>query len=167
MTRARPLVFLFEEYMPLDDRQQLSADVQNKRTWRPSSHLARQSNVIELPLSTDAPTLSDTSLGVLTLARPSSKGPTEIISLGRDGPLSREIPHPGSGPTGLSQNPHTQPDISSPLFVAPREELHPILLPHSSKPVPQQASKAPETGISDVLDYPQALHAVRTRARLA
>ena len=50
---------------------------------------------------------------------------TKVISLGRDGPVRRDITHPGSGPPGSSQSPssgHTRPDISSPLFVAPREE---------------------------------------------
>jgi hypothetical protein len=45
-----------------------------------------------------------------------------VIPLSRDGPVRREIPHPGSGPTPSSQNPHIRPDIFSPLFVAPREE---------------------------------------------
>ena len=51
---------------------------------------------------------------------------TKVISLGRDGPVRRDITHPGSGHPASSQGPspgHTRP---SPLFVAPREETTPL-----------------------------------------
>jgi len=53
---------------------------------------------------------------------------TKVTSLGRDGPVRRDITHPGSGLPASSQGPssgRTRPDISSSLFVAPREETTP------------------------------------------
>jgi len=66
---------------------------------------------------------------------------TEVFSLGRDGPVRRDNTHPGSGPPGSSQGPssgHTRPDISVPLFVAPREDN----TPRPSTPVIQTSIQA-------------------------
>jgi hypothetical protein len=62
--RTSSTVFLFEEFVPDEYRQQLSAGVQTKERWLPSFHLARQSNGNKLRLSMDAPTLSAMFLGV-------------------------------------------------------------------------------------------------------
>jgi len=64
-----------------------------------------------------------------------------VISLGRHGPVRRDITHPGSRPPGSSQGPsldNTRPEISSPLFVAPREET----TPRPSTPVIQTVTQA-------------------------
>ena len=53
---------------------------------------------------------------------------TKVISFGHDGPVKQDVTRPESGLSGPSQSPplrHTRSDISSPLFVAPREETTP------------------------------------------
>jgi len=56
-------------------------------------------------------------------------------------PVRRDITHSGSGPLASSQgrsSGHTRPDISAPLFVAPREET----TPRSSTPVIQTGTQS-------------------------
>ncbi len=65
---------------------------------------------------------------------------TKVISFGRDGPVKQDVTRPESGLSGPSQSPpsrRTRPDISSPLFVAPREET----TPRPSTPVIQTGTQ--------------------------
>jgi hypothetical protein len=116
----------------LEYRQQLSAGVQNKRTlasffspgktkqWKQATALNGRPYVVgHVPRS-----LNSREAEFEGLLRGNNSS-TKDISLGRDGPVRREIPHSGSGPTGSSQSLHIRPDISSPLFVASREEATP------------------------------------------
>ena len=138
-------MFLFEEFVPLEYRQQLSAGVQNKRTlasffspgktkqWKQAATLNGRPYVVgHVPRS-----LNSREAEFEGLLRGNNSS-TKVISLGRDGPVRREIPHPGSGPTSSSQSPHTRPEISSPLFVAPREET----TPRPSTPLIQPSTQA-------------------------
>jgi len=136
--------------VPLEYRQQLSADVQNKRTlgsffspgktnqWKQAATLNGRPYVVShVPRSLNSREAEFEGL----LRGNNSSTSTKAISLGRDGPIRRDITHPGSGPPGSSQGPssgHTRPDISAPLFVAPREEI-----PHRpSTPVIQTGTQA-------------------------
>jgi len=121
--------------VPLEYRQQLSAGVQNKRTlgpffspaktkqWKQAATLNGRPYVVgHVPRSLNS--LEAEFEGLLR----GNNSSTKVISLGRDGPVRRDITHPGSGPPGSSQgrsSGHTRPDISAPLFVAPREETPP------------------------------------------
>jgi len=141
-------VFLFEEFVPLEYRQQLFAGVQNKRTltsffspgktkqWKQAATLNGRPYVVgHVPRSMNS---REAEFEGLLRGNNSS---TKVISLGRDGPVKRDITHPGSGPPGSSQGPssgHTRPEISSPLFLAPREET----TPRPSTPVVQTGTQA-------------------------
>jgi len=117
--------------VPLGYRQQLSAGVQNKRTSASFFPLGKTNqrkqtttlNGCSYVVGHVPQSLNSREAGFEGPLRCKS-GSTKVISLGRDGPVRRDITHPGSGPPGSSQGPssgHTRPDISSPLFVAPRE----------------------------------------------
>ena len=130
--------------MSFEYRQQLSAGVQNKRTltsffspgktkqWKQAATLNGRSYVVgHVPRG---PNSREAEFEGLLRG---NNGSTKVISLGRDGPVRRDITHPGSGPPGPSQG-HTRPEISSPLFVAPREET----TPRPSTPVIQTGTQA-------------------------
>jgi len=146
--RTSSTVLLSEEFVPLEYRQQLSAGVQNKRTlgsffspgktnqWKQAATLNGRPYVVgHVPRS-----LNSREAEFEGLLRGNNSS-TKVISLGRDSPVRRDITHPGSGPPGSSQGPssgHTRPDISSPLFVALREET----TPRPSTPVIQTGNQA-------------------------
>jgi len=155
-------VFLFEEFVPLEYRQQLSAGVQNKTT------LASFSPGKTKPLK-QAATLNGRPYVVGHVSRSlnsreaefegllrGDNSSTKVISLGRDGPVRRDITHPGSGPPGSSQSPssrYTRPDISSPLFVAPREGT----TPRPSTPVIQTCIQGTGSGNKQRFRLPTGL----------
>ena len=118
--------------MPLEYRQQLSAGVQSKRTlasffspgktkqWKQAATLNGRPYVVgHVPRS-----LNSREAEFEGLLRGNNSS-TKVISLGRDGPVKRDVTHFEGGPLGSSQNSETRrtrPDISAPLFVAPRDE---------------------------------------------
>lgn len=118
--------------MPLEYRQQLSAGVQNKRTlasffspgktkqWKQAATLNGRPYVVgHVPRG-----LNSREAEFEGLLRGNNSS-TKVISLGRDGPVKRDITHFEGGPLGSSQNSETKrtrPDISVPLFVGPRDE---------------------------------------------
>ena len=128
-------MFLFEEFVPLEYRQQLSAGVQNKRTlgsffspgktkqWKQAATLNGRPYVVgHVPRSLNSREAEFE--GILR----GNNSSTKVISFGRDGPVKRDVTHPEGGLGGPSQSPpssRTRPDISSPLLVAPREEITP------------------------------------------
>ncbi|KAH9987661.1 hypothetical protein BJV74DRAFT_978753 [Russula compacta] len=131
--RTSSTVFLFEEFVPLEYRQQLSAGVQNKRTlasffspgktkqWKQAATLNGRPYVVgHVPRS-----LNSREAEFEGLLRGNNSS-TKIISLGRDGPVKRDVKHSQNGTLGSSPDPalnHTRSeDISSPSFVPPREE---------------------------------------------
>jgi len=133
--------------VPLEYRQQLSAGVQNKRTlgsffspgktnqWKQAATLNGRPYVVgHVPRSLNSREAEFEGLR-------GNNSSTEVISLGRDGPVRRDITHPGGEPPGSSQSPssgHARPDISPPLFIAPREET----TPRPSTPVIQTDTQA-------------------------
>ncbi|KAH8995933.1 hypothetical protein EDB92DRAFT_1942827 [Lactarius akahatsu] len=120
--RTSTTVFLFEEFVPLEYRQQLSAGA-TTLNGRPYvvGHVPRGLNSREVEFE-----------GLLR----GNNSSTKIISLGRDGPVKRDVTHSDAF-TSRSQAPAVPPssalltpvatrtprpeDISSPLFVAHRE----------------------------------------------
>jgi len=170
-------VFLFEEFVPLEYHQQLSAGVQNKRTlasffslgktkqWKQAATLNGRPYVVgHVPRS-----LNSRGAEFVRLLRGNNSS-TKVISFGHDGPVKRDITHPGSGLVALRRVLHR--DVLDQTSLLPcswfrRRKLHVVRLPQSSKQAPNLLSKAPEIQIIDVSDYPQAFHAVRTHARLA
>jgi len=65
---------------------------------------------------------------------------TKVISFGCDGPVKQDVTCPKSRLSGPSQSPpsrRTQPDISSPLFIAPQKET----TPRPSTPVIQTGTQ--------------------------
>ncbi|KAI9507647.1 hypothetical protein F5148DRAFT_1306912 [Russula earlei] len=134
--RTSSTVFLFEEFVPLEYRQQLSAGVQNKRTlasffspgktkqWKQAATLNGRPYVVgNVPRS-----LNSREAEFEGLLRGDNSS-TKVISLGRDGPVKRDVTHSESRGLGSSTGPvskRTRPDdISAPLFVPPREETTP------------------------------------------
>ncbi|KAI0249408.1 hypothetical protein BJV78DRAFT_1228260 [Lactifluus subvellereus] len=135
--RTSTTVFLFEEFVPLEYRQQLFAGVQNKRTlasffspgktkqWKQAATLNGRPYVVgHVPRSLNT---REVEFEGLIRANNSS---TKMISLGRDGPVKRDVAHPET-PTSQTPIPWRSPrseDISSPLFVTPREStvLRPV-----------------------------------------
>ncbi|KAH8988261.1 hypothetical protein EDB86DRAFT_3065602 [Lactarius hatsudake] len=128
--RTSTTVFLFEEFVPLEYRQQLSAGVQNKRTlasffspgktkqWKQATTLNGRPYVVgHVPRG-----LNSREVEFEGLLRGNNSS-TKIISLGRDGPVKRDapaVPPPSVLLTPVANR--TRPeDISSPLFVAHRE----------------------------------------------
>ncbi|KAH9172544.1 hypothetical protein EDB89DRAFT_1851067 [Lactarius sanguifluus] len=140
--RTSTTVFLFEEFVPLEYRQQLSAGVQNKRTlasffspgktkqWKQATTLNGRPYVVgHVPRG-----LNSREVEFEGLLRGNNSS-TKIISLGRDGPVKRDVTHSDavSSRSQASAIPlppalltpvanRTRPEeISSPLFVAHRE----------------------------------------------
>ncbi|KAH9059462.1 hypothetical protein EDB83DRAFT_2387941 [Lactarius deliciosus] len=141
--RTSTTVFLFEEFVPLEYRQQLSAGVQSKRTlasffspgktkqWKQATTLNGRPYVVgHVPRG-----LNSREVEFEGLLRGNNSS-TKIISLGRDGPVKRDVTH-SDAVSALSQASAVPPpsvlltpvatrtprpeDISSPLFVAHRE----------------------------------------------
>lgn len=168
---SRPVLLVLEY------RQQLSAALQNKKnvgflllTWQDkattASHHSQQMHyfVGHVPRSLNS---CEAEFEGLLRGNNSSTG---VISFGRDGPVERDITHPESGLGGSSSSSRrTQPDNSSPLFVAQREQTTPCPpTPNHPNwhPNRRQGTGNTETQISDVSNYRQAFHA-STHARLA
>jgi hypothetical protein len=75
----------------------------------------------------------------------------KVISLGRDGPVKRDVTHSQGGPVGSSQIPEikrTRPEISAPLFVTSQEETTPRpSTPHAQQPVASKSRFRLPTGL--------------------
>ena len=150
--RTSTTVFLFEEFVPLEYRQQLSAGVQNKRTlssffspgktkqWKQATTLNGRPYVVgHVPRG-----LNSREVEFEGLLRGNNNS-TKLISLGHDGPVKRDVSHaetmsssrpmPLSGPppssmlTPVASRTPRQEDISSPLFAAVRGEHGATLRP--------------------------------------
>jgi hypothetical protein len=140
--RTSATVFLFEEFVPLEYRQQLSAGVQSKRTlgsffspgktkqWKQATTLNGRPYVVgHVPRG-----LNSREVEFEGLLRGDNSS-TKVISLGRDGPVKRDVNHfDAVSSRSLASTVHPPPslapvtnrslrpeDISSPLFVAHRE----------------------------------------------
>ena len=141
--RTSSTVFLFEEFVPLEYRQQLSAGVQNKRTlasffspgktkqWKQATTLNGRPYVVgHVPRG-----LSSREVEFEGLLRGNTSS-TKIISLGRDGPVKRDVTHseaissrsmsstappPSSMLSSVASRTPRPEEISSPLFVAARD----------------------------------------------
>ncbi|KAF8258940.1 hypothetical protein EI94DRAFT_1066976 [Lactarius quietus] len=140
--RTATTVFLFEEFVPLEYRQQLSAGVQNKRTlasffspgktkqWKQATTLNGRPYVVgHVPRGLNS---REAEFEGLLRGNTSS---TKIISLGRDGPVKRDVTHSEaisarsmSSSTApppsamLTPNRNARPEgLSSPLFAGARE----------------------------------------------
>jgi hypothetical protein len=98
--RTSSSVFLFEEFVPLEYRQQLSAGVQNKRTlgsffspgkskqWKQAATLNGRPYVVgHVPRGLNS--REEEFEGLLR----GNNSSTKMISLGRDGPVRRDITH--------------------------------------------------------------------------
>ena len=144
--RTSTTVFLFEEFVPLEYRQQLSAGVQNKRTlssffspgktkqWKQATTLNGRPYVVgHVPRG-----LNSREVEFEGLLRGNNNS-TKLISLGHDGPVKRDVsfseamsssrptmplsgPPPSSMLTPVASRTPRQEDISSPLFAAVRGE---------------------------------------------
>jgi hypothetical protein len=132
--------------VPLEYRQQLSAGVQNKRTlasffspskskqWKQAPTLNGRPYVVgHVPRSLN---YREAEFEGLLQGNNSS---TKVISLGRDGPVKRDISHSeGFGSSTSPVSRRTRPeDISSPLFVGSREDTTPRPSTPAPPPVPQ------------------------------
>ncbi|KAH9035224.1 hypothetical protein EDB85DRAFT_2215591 [Lactarius pseudohatsudake] len=141
--RTSTTVFLFEEFVPLEYRQQLSAGVQSKRTlasffspgktkqWKQATTLNGRPYVVgHVPRG-----LNSREVEFEGLLRGNNSS-TKIISLGRDGPVKRDVTHsdavasrsqasavppPSALLTPVATRTPRPEEISSPLFVAHRE----------------------------------------------
>jgi len=105
-------VFLFEEFVPLKYRQQLSEGVQNKRMLAPFFSPGNTKRWKQAATLNGRHYLVGHVRRSLSSRETESEGhlrgnnsSTEVISFGRDGPIRRDITHPGSGPPGSSQGP--------------------------------------------------------------
>ena len=144
--RTASSVFLFEEFVPLEYRQQLSAGVQNKRTlasffspgkskqWKQAATLNGRPYVVgHVPRGLNH---REAEFEGLLQGDNSS---TKVISLGRDGPVKREVSHAESFASSLRRT-RTE-DVSAPLFVPSREETTPRASTPVAPPVPASTSK--------------------------
>ncbi|KAN0128116.1 hypothetical protein V8E53_014097 [Lactarius tabidus] len=126
--RTSTTVFLFEEFVPLEYRQQLSAG-----QWKQATTLNGRPYVVgHVPRG-----LNSREVEFEGLLRGNNSS-TKIISLGRDGPVKRDVSHseaaasrpmpstaaappPSSMLTPVASRTPRQEDISSPLFAGVRE----------------------------------------------
>ena len=135
--------------MPLEYRQQLSAGVQNKRTlasffspskskqWKQAATLNGRPYVVgHVPRGLNH---REAEFEGLLQGNNSS---TKVISLGRDGPVKRDVTHSeGFGsPSPLSRRARPEA-ISSPLFVGSREDTTPRPSTPVVPPAPATTSK--------------------------
>jgi hypothetical protein len=147
--RTSSTVFLFEEFVPLEYRQQLSAGVQNKRTlasffspgkskqWKQAATLNGRPYVVgHVPRGLNH---REAEFEGLLQGDNSS---TKVISLGRDGPVKREVTHSESFASSFRRT--RAEDISSPLFVGSREDTTPRastpVVPPAPAPAPAPAT---------------------------
>ncbi|KAH9059688.1 hypothetical protein EDB87DRAFT_1675041 [Lactarius vividus] len=129
--RTSTTVFLFEEFVPLEYRQQLSAGT---KQWKQATTLNGRPYVVgHVPRG-----LNSREVEFEGLLRGNNSS-TKIISLGRDGPVKRDVTHSDVArsqastvppPSALltpvaNRTPPRPEDISSPLFVAHREAAAP------------------------------------------
>jgi hypothetical protein len=132
--RTFSLVFLFEEFVPIEYCQQLSTGVQNKRMlasfvspgkskqWKQASTLNGHPYVSEhIPRGLNSQ--EEEFKGLLQLQGNNS---STKRSLGHDGPIKREVTHSEGAHFGSSLSPtlkHTRPDL---LFAGLQEStVHP------------------------------------------
>ena len=134
--------------MPLEYRQQLSAGVQNKRTLSSFFSPSKSKQWKQAPTLNGRPYVVGHVPRGLNYREAEFEGllqgnnsSTKVISLGRDGPVKRDIPHSeGFGSSTSPVSRRTRPeDISSPLFVGSREDT----TPRPSTPLPPPAPPAP------------------------
>jgi hypothetical protein len=90
----------------------------------------------------------------------------KVISLGCDWPVRRDIAHLEADLLALHRILTLDQGSLLPCSLCRGRKLDLIRLPHPSKQAPNEASKAPETEISDISDYPQAFHGVRTPSQV-
>jgi hypothetical protein len=129
--RTSSTVFLFEEFVPLEYRQQLSAGVQSKRTLTSFFSPGKSKQWKQAPTLNGRPYVVGHVPRGLNHREAEFEGllqgdnsSTKVISLGRDGPVKREVTHSESFATSLTRRTRAE-DISSPLFVGPREDTTP------------------------------------------
>lgn len=134
--RTSSTVFLFEEFVPLEYRQQLSAGVQNKRTLASFFSPGKSKQWKQAPTLNGRPYVVGHVPRGLNHREAEFEGllqgdssSTKVISLGRDGPVKREVTHSESFASSLRRT--RAEDISSPLFVGSREDT----TPRASTPV--------------------------------
>jgi hypothetical protein len=136
--------------VPLEYRQQLSAGVQNKRTlasffspskskqWKQAATLNGRPYVVgHVPRGLN---YREAEFEGLLQGNNSS---TKVISLGRDGPVKRDVTHSegfGSSPSPVSRRTRAEV-ISSPLFVGSREDTTPRPSTPVVPPAPASTSK--------------------------
>jgi hypothetical protein len=134
--RTSSTVFLFEEFVPLEYRQQLSAGVQNKRTLASFFSPGKSKQWKQAPTLNGRPYVVGHVPRGLNHREAEFEGllqgdnsSTKVISLGRDGPVKREVTHSESFASPFRRT--RAEDISSPLFVGSREDT----TPRASTPV--------------------------------
>ena len=129
--RTSSTVFLFEEFVPLEYRQQLSAGVQSKRTLTSFFSPGKSKQWKQAPTLNGRPYVVGHVPRGLNHREAEFEGllqgdnsSTKVISLGRDGPVKREVTHSESFNPPLTRRTRAE-DISAPLFVGVREETTP------------------------------------------
>ena len=147
--RTSSTVFLFEEFVPLEYRQQLSAGVQNKRTLASFFSPGKSKQWKQAPTLNGRPYVVGHVPRGLNHREAEFEGllqgdnsSTKVISLGRDGPVKREVTHSESFAPSVNRRTRAE-DISSPLFVGSREDTS--TTPRASTPVVPPARPAPTT----------------------
>lgn len=149
--RTSSTVFLFEEFVPLEYRQQLSAGVQSKRTLTSFFSPGKSKQWKQAPTLNGRPYVVGHVPRGLNHREAEFEGllqgdnsSTKVISLGRDGPVKREVTHSENFAASLTRRTRAE-DISSPLFVAPRENTTPRpttpVVPPPVPPAPATTSK--------------------------
>ena len=141
--RTSSTVFLFEEFVPLEYRQQLSAGVQSKRTITSFFSPGKSKQWKQAPTLNGRPYVVGHVPRGLNHREAEFEGllqgdnsSTKVISLGRDGPVKREVTHSESFAPSLTRRTRAE-DISSPLFVGPRDDTTPrASTPAIPPPVP-------------------------------
>ena len=136
--------------MPLEYRQQLSAGVQNKRTLASFFSPGKSKQWKQAPTLNGRPYVVGHVPRGLNYREAEFEGllqgnnsSTKVISLGRDGPVKREVTHSegfGSAMSPVSRRARPE-DISSPLFVGLREDTTPRPSTPAAPPAPAPTSK--------------------------
>ena len=149
--RTSSTVFLFEEFVPLEYRQQMSAGVQSKRTLTSFFSPGKSKQWKQAPTLNGRPYVVGHVPRGLNHREAEFEGllqgdnsSTKVISLGRDGPVKREVTHSESFASSLTRRTRAE-DISSPLFVGPREDTTPRAttpaIPPAVPPAPATTNK--------------------------
>ena len=129
--------------MPLEYRQQLSAGVQNKRSLTSFFSPGKSKQWKQAPTLNGRPYVVGHVPRGLNHREAEFEGllqgdnsSTKVISLGRDGPVKREVTNSESFASALNRRTRAE-DISSPLFLASREDTTPRASTPAVPPVPQ------------------------------